>query len=77
MVPNVIILVVDMVVVEEILINIEDLLVVVVESMETLLPMVPISKQIVVSGTPAVAAVEVAKAPDLWTVALEDQVWFL
>ena len=74
--PNVLILVVDMVVVEEILINIEDLLVVVMENMETLLQMVPISKQMMVCGTPVVAAVAVAKAPDLWMVALEDQDWF-
>ena len=74
--PNVLILVVDMVVVEEILINIEDLLVVVMESMETLLQMVLISKQIVVYGTPAVAVVPVVKVQDLWMVASEDQVWF-
>jgi hypothetical protein len=75
-VPNVLILVVDMVVVEEMLTNLEDLLAVVMESMETFLQMVLTSKQIMVYGTPVLVAVAVAKAPDLWMVVLEDQDWF-
>ena len=52
----------------EMLTNLEDLLAVVMESMETLLQMVLTSKQRVVYGTLAAVAVLVVKAPDLWMV---------
>jgi hypothetical protein len=66
-----------MVVVEQILILREDFLVVVLEDMETLLPMVLITREMRVYGILAAVVVLVVKVQVLWMVVQEDQVWFL